>query len=228
MSANLPTHRGDLVWDKNLDYFDLYSKENDRFKFRLTGPASDAVLRYIQHNDGNGNQENAPHVHINRYVSQRLFGIPSRFIEVSGEDVNSALNICHILHHRSQIIEADVLYRAWKVPPVMFESLEIGQTIKLNQIISTTMHPTVLSNFLESNGLIMKIKNAYGIPVSGQEAEFLLAPGSKFLVTDVYRADFDDNDGERFENVTVYDVDMIPNTNDLPLADDFKWWHLFM
>lgn len=228
MSATLPTHRGDFVWNKTTDYFELYSQEQDRFRLQLTGEASKAVLRYIQHNDGNGNQENAPYVHINRYVSQRLFGIPSRFIEVSGEDIHSALNICHVLHHRSQLIQADVLYRVWKVPPVMFEGLGIGQTVKLNQIISTTMTPHAIPNFLEHNGLIMRIRNAYGIPAHAQEAEFLLAPGSKFLVTDVYRVDFEDGNGERFENVTVYDVEMVPDTNDLPLVDDFKWWHLFV
>lgn len=220
-------HRGDLVWDKTLDYFELYRNASSQFNLLRAPEISKAIMDYTSHNDGNGSQDNAPYTHINRYVSQRLFGIPSRFIEVSGTHRYSALVICDLLHRRSQFIQADILYRAWKVPPVIFEGLELGQEVKLNQIISTTLTPHALPNFLADNGLLMRIKNAYGIPVSGQEAEFLLAPGSKFLITDVYRVDFEDSFGERFENITVYDVDMVPEVNALPLVDDFKWWHLF-
>lgn len=66
-----------------------------------------------------------------------------------------------------------------------------------------------------ANGSVVVIRDAFGIPgwYKG-EHEFLLAPGSKFMITDIYRVDWQQHGG-LVENLTVFEVSMVANENKL-------------
>lgn len=54
--------------------------------------------------------------------------------------------------------------------------------------------------------MVMVIKEAIGIPANKGEHEFILNPGSRFIINDIYRVDWEAEYDTLIENLTVFEM----------------------
>lgn len=239
MSYSEYPHRGNLADSKILrgEFYEAaimtaYENEVNRFGMKLSKLASAAMREYTQHNsNGPGTQSNAPYIHMKRYVEDRILGIPAPEItDVFKEYQKYAHSLCQSISVYTQPIHLSPLYRGMKVIPDTFKSKSVGDSVVIDTIISASSYVKSSINFCDSDGLLMIIKDAYGIPIDNNvnELEFLLAPGSQFVIDDIYRIDYySDTAGLYMDNITVFEVSMVSNVNKLDLLVPKKRWGSF-
>lgn len=238
MSYSEYLHRGNLADSEILSgefYNDAimtaYENEVNRFGMNLSKLTSKAMCNYARHNsNGPRTQKDAPFVHIKRYIEARILGIPaSEITDVSKAHQKYAHSLCKSISAYTQPIHLSPLYRGMKVIPETFKSKSVGDSVVIDTIISASSYVKSSINFCDSDGLLMIIKDAYGIPMNNNipELEFLLAPGSQFVIDDIYRIDYQDTVNLYMDNITVFEVIMVPDVNKLDLLVPKKrWWKL--
>lgn len=242
MNYNNYPHRdnfADSVFDENDDYWENYAKEYDkeyeRFDYsRLSKKEKEALREWSNFKGVSGEREDAPYLAMNFYVKQLIAGVPTSKIKgISREHKKQVHIIAGVLKKYSQPIMHSPLYRGMKTIPDSFKDKSIGDIADLDSITAVSTSPVAIPAFAHSNGSVMIIRDACGIMGWHKgEHELLLAPGSKFKITDIYRADWDTDRGgllesfTKLENLTIFEVSMIANENKLRLLDKAScWWN---
>lgn len=224
----------DSVFSGYYDYWADYDKEYERFDYsKLTKKEKEALREWSNFNGSSGEREDAPYLAMNSYVKQLLTGTPASKIKgVSRKHKKQVHTISSIMARYSQPILHAPLYRGMKTIPESFQGKSIGDIATIDSIIAVSTSSVAIPGFAHSNGSVMIIRDACGIVGWHKgEHELLLAPGSKFRITDIYRADWDTDRGDllesytKLENLTVFEVDMVPDENKLHLLDKARrWW----
>lgn len=231
MTYNNYPHRGnfaDLVFNANYDYWDDFDKAAERFDYsNLTKKEKEALREWASFNGVSGGRADAPYIAMNFYVKHLLAGVPaSRIKGVSRKHKKQVHTICSIMERYSKPILHAPLYRGMRTVPESFQGKAIGDIATLDSIIAISPNPGVVGGFGDSHGSVMVIRDAFGIVGRYQgENELLLAPGSQFVINEIYRADWRSYGDNVFENLTVFEVSMVANENKLDVIGKAKPWY---
>lgn len=165
--------------------------------------------------------------YVNQYVSQRLEGVKPRSIRIPRKFKYQAEVIIEFLSFHSGPVPAEQIYWSTGYMPSEFFGKGIGDIVRPNQIVRADANPNLIHDYLsigkdnevynDGNDLVclggctVVIRNAHGL-ISHyghwMNTEYLLPMDSKFLITDMYKANIP-HCFELYKNITFIEVQML-------------------